>query len=191
MQPQTETHKLPLTLRVESSAFGTNGSIPIQFTSDGDDIAPPLSWSQPPAGTKSIAIIVEDPDAPNPDAPVRTFTHWIVTGIPATTTELVGGNTLPDGAVVGVNDWGKRAWGGPNPPVGRHRYFFKVYALDMHLDAPNTTRPALYAAMKGHILAQGELIGTYEKPTEHRSAAKQGAERTTHGRRSSTRTSQT
>ena len=107
----------------------------------------------------------------------------IVTGIPATTTEIAGDRPLPDGAVIGVNDWGKRAWGGPKPPVGRHRYFFKVYALDMHLDAPNTTRPELYAAMKGHILAQGELIGTYEQPAEHRSAAKQGAERTTHGRR--------
>src|SRR4051794_17456695 len=117
MQPQTETHKMQLTLRVESSAFGMNGSIPMQFTSDGDDIAPPLSWSQPPTGTKSIAIIVEDPDAPNPDAPERTFTHWIVTGIPATTTELGGGSSLPDGAVLGVNDRGKRAWSGPNPPV--------------------------------------------------------------------------
>src|SRR2546423_7484415 len=111
MQTQTETHKMPLTLRVESSAFGMNGSIPVQFTSDGDDIAPPLSWSRPPAGTKSIAIIVEDPDAPNPAAPERTFTHWIVTGIPATTTEIAGDRPLPDGAVIGVNDWGKRAWG--------------------------------------------------------------------------------
>jgi Raf kinase inhibitor-like YbhB/YbcL family protein len=180
MQPQTETHKMPLTLRVESSAFGMNGSIPTQFTSDGDDIAPPLSWGQVPAGTKSIAVIVEDPDAPNPDAPERTFTHWIVTGIPATTTGLRGGNSLPDRAVVGKNDWGKREWGGPNPPVGRHRYFFKVYALDIELDAPNTTRLELLAAMKGHILAQGELIGTYEKPAERRSAAQAGAERTRH-----------
>jgi Raf kinase inhibitor-like YbhB/YbcL family protein len=180
MQPQPETHKMPLTLRVESSAFGMNGLIPPQFTSDGDDVAPPLSWSQPPPGTKSIAVLVEDPDAPNPDAPERTFTHWIVTGIPATTTELRGANSLPDGAVIGKNDWGKRAWGGPNPPIGRHRYFFKVYALDIELNAPNTTRLELLAAMKGHILAEGELIGTYEKPAERRSRAQAGAERTRH-----------
>ena len=163
MQPQTETHKMPLELRVESSAFGMNGSIPAQFTSDGDDIAPPLAWSAPPAGTKSIAIIADDPDAPNPDAPQRTWVHWVVTGIPATTTSLRGGNSLPDGAVMGTNDFGDRGYGGPNPPIGRHRYFFKVYALDIALAAPGITKLELLAAMKGHILAQGELIGTYAK----------------------------
>lgn len=166
MQPQTETHKMPLDLRVESSAFGMNGSIPAQFTSDGDDIAPPLSWSAAPAGTKSIAIIVDDPDAPNPDAPQRTWVHWVVTGIPPTTTSLRGGSSLPDGAVIGTNDFGHQAYGGPNPPIGRHRYFFKVYALDIALGS-RMTKPELLAAMKGHILAQGELIGTYAKPATH------------------------
>ena len=180
MQPQTGTQQSLLTLRVESSAFGMNGSIPQQFTSDGDDIAPPVSWSQLPAGTKSVAVIVEDPDAPNPEAPERTFTHWIVIGIPATAPGLRGGNSLPEGAVHGINDWGKREWGGPNPPIGRHRYFFKVFALDIDLNAANPTRLELYAAMKGHILAQGELIGTYEKPAERRSRAQAGGERTRH-----------
>ncbi|HEY5926550.1 MAG TPA: YbhB/YbcL family Raf kinase inhibitor-like protein [Kofleriaceae bacterium] len=185
MKPQTETHKLPLTLRVESSAFGMNGSIPAQFTADGDDIAPPLSWGTAPAGTKSIAVLVEDPDAPNPDAPLRTFAHWIVTGIPATANGMRGGDAVPDGAKLGANDFGNQAWGGPNPPIGRHRYFFRVFALDIDLDdkGKGITRPELLAAIKDHILAQGELIGTYEKPSQRRSAAQAGAERTTHGRR--------
>lgn len=182
MQPQSETHKMPLKLRVESSAFGMNGSIPIQHTADGDDIAPPLSWSAPPARTKSIAIIVDDPDAPDPAAPERTWVHWVVTGIPPTTTSLRAGGLLPEGAVNGTNDWGKRAWSGPNPPVGRHRYFFKVYALDIAIHAPGISKLELLAAMKGHILEQGELIGTYEKPRERRSA-EHGGERTTHGHR--------
>jgi Raf kinase inhibitor-like YbhB/YbcL family protein len=180
MQPQTETHKLPLTLRVESSAFGMNGSIPMEYTAEGADVAPPLSWSAPPPGTKAIAILVEDPDAPNPDAPTRTWVHWIVTGIPASVTEI-DGEALPGAAAVGTNDWGNAAWGGPNPPVGRQRYFFKLFALDIALRSPGMTKPELLAAIKGHILAQGELIGTYEKQREKRSAEK-AAERTTHGR---------
>jgi len=181
MQPETSTHKMPLTLRVESSAFGMNGSIPVQFTCEGDDIAPPLSWGTPPDGTKSIAILVEDPDAPNPAAPERTFVHCVITGIPPTATSWRG-SQLPDGASFGTNDWGKRAWNGPCPPIGRHRYFFKVYALDISLDAPGLSKLELVAAIKGHILAQGELIGTYEKIHDKRSA-EQGEERTTHGRR--------
>ena len=182
MQPQTETHKMPLTLRVESSAFGANGSIPIQFTADGDDIMPPLKWSAGPPGTKSFAIIVDDPDAPDPEAPQRTWIHCVITGIAPNMTSLPSGTSLPDGAVFGTNDWGKRAWGGPNPPIGRHRYFFKLYALDIALGSPGITKLELLAAMKGHILAQGELIGTYEKPAERRSA-QHGHERSTHGHR--------
>jgi Raf kinase inhibitor-like YbhB/YbcL family protein len=182
MQPETETQDAPMMLDVQSSAFGMNGSIPPQFTADGDDIAPPLAWSAPPPGTKSIALLVDDPDAPDPAAPQRTWVHWIVTGIPPQTRELRGGNSLPDGAVMGTNDWGKRAWGGPNPPIGRHRYFFKVYALDIALASPGITKLELLAAIKRHILAQGELIGTYEKMPERRSG-KQHPERTTHGRR--------
>ena len=97
--------------------------------------------------------------------------------------KLRGGNSLPEGAKLGMNDCGKQAWCGPNPPIGRHRYFFRVYALDIALDSEGITKPELLAAIKGHILAQGELIGTYEKPAERRSAARAGAERTQHGRR--------
>jgi Raf kinase inhibitor-like YbhB/YbcL family protein len=155
------------TLQVSSSAFGHGSSIPVQFTAEGDDIAPPLTWSPPPPGAKTMAILVEDPDAPNPDAPTRTFVHWIVTGIPAVVTSIDG--RLPDGAVEGTNDGGQQAWMGPNPPIGRHRYFFRVFALDIELHGPGMTKPELLAAMKGHVLAQGELIGTYENAPDFRS----------------------
>ncbi len=161
MQPHTETGQKPPTLEVQSSAFGMNASIPTKYTADGEDVAPPLSWSTPPPTAKSIAIIVDDPDAPDPAAPQRTWVHWVVTGIPATTTSLAGGGALPHGAVLGTNDFRQRAWGGPSPPIGRHRYFFKVYALDISLAAPGITKIELLAAMKGHVVAQGELIGTY------------------------------
>ena len=161
MQPHAESQ--PATLQVSSSAFGANGPIPSEFTADGADISPPLQWSPPPAGTRSIALIVDDPDAPDPDAPQRTWVHWVVTGLPPRTTSLPAGGPLPQGAAQGANDWGRRAWGGPNPPIGRHRYFFKIYALDLELFAPGTSKAELVSAMKGHILAQGELIGTYAK----------------------------
>jgi hypothetical protein len=161
-----ETSK-PQSLHVESPAFHMNGSIPPQFTADGDDIAPPLAWSAPPPTTKSIALLVEDPDAPDPAAPQRTWVHWVVTGIPASATELRSDDELPAGAVAGTNDWHRRGWGGPNPPIGRHRYFFKLFALDIPLAAPGMTKQELLSAMKGHVVAQGELVGTYEKPKRH------------------------
>jgi Raf kinase inhibitor-like YbhB/YbcL family protein len=176
MQPQTETHKMPHTLRVTSPAFGANGSIPPDFTSDGQDVAPPLAWSSPPPGTKSIAILVEDPDAPDPAAPTRTWVHWIVTGIAPSVTSLPGSDGLPAGAIQGINDWGQRRWMGPNPPVGRHRYFFKIYALDIALASSAMRKSELLAAVKGHILSQGELVATYEKAPEHRST-RDGEER--------------
>ena len=167
-------------LQVTSSAFGHGSTIPVQFTAEGDDIPPPLAWSPPPPGTRSIAILVEDPDAPNPDAPQRTFVHWIVTGIPAVVTSING--DLPAGAVAGTNDVGERAWTGPNPPIGRHRYFFRVFALDIELDGQGMTKPELLAAIKGHVLAQGELIGTYERAADLRSE-KHGVVRTHRGYR--------
>ena len=176
MQPQTESRDERPWLRVESEAFAMNGTIPQQFTADGADIAPPLAWGEPPEGTQGFAVLVEDPDAPNPEAPTTTIAHWIVTGIPATTRSLPGGDDLPERAVLGTNDHGNRAWNGPNPPIGRHRYFFRVYALDVVLDAPGIARRELLGTMKGHILAEGELIGTYERPHERRSA-EQGGER--------------
>lgn len=155
------------TLEVTSSAFRHGASIPVQFTAEGSDIAPPLAWSPPPPGTKSIALVVEDPDAPNPDAPERTYVHWVVTGIPAVLSSI--GGELPEGAVAGTNDAGERAYAGPNPPIGRHRYFFHVFALDIELRSPGITKLELIAAMKGHILAHGELIGTYERAPDFRS----------------------
>src|SRR5687767_11954706 len=145
-----------LTIVVRSPAFGANGSIPIQFTAEGDNIPPPLVWERVPEHTKSIAIICEDPDAPT-----RVFTHWIVVGIPATETRL-DPSAPPPGTAFGTNDKGTVGWYGPNPPNGRHRYYFKVFALDINLDKPNMNKEELYAAMKGHIRARGELIGTYE-----------------------------
>jgi Raf kinase inhibitor-like YbhB/YbcL family protein len=167
VQSETKAHKLASTLQVSSSAFSANGSIPIEHTGDGQDVAPPLAWSAAPQGTKSIAILVEDPDAPNPAAPQRTWVHWIVTGLPASVTSLPGGDRLPADAAVGTNDWGERVWMGPMPPVGRHRYFFKIFALDIALAAPGITKLELLSAMKGHIIAQGELVGTYEKDGHH------------------------
>lgn len=169
-----------MTLQVMSSAFGHGSWIPVQFTAEGSDVAPPLAWSPPPPGTKSIALLVEDPDAPNPDAPERTFVHWIVTGIPAVVTSLDG--ELPEGAVAGTNDAGERAYMGPNPPIGRHRYFFRVFALDIELREPGMTKQDLLAAIKGHVLAHGELIGTYERAPDFHSMV-HGVPRTHRGYR--------
>jgi Raf kinase inhibitor-like YbhB/YbcL family protein len=165
-------------LTVTSSAFAHGATIPVQFTAEGDDIPPPLAWSPPPPGTRTVAILVEDPDAPNPDAPQRTFVHWIVTGIPAAVTSFDG--ALPTGAVAGTNDMGERAWTGPNPPIGRHRYFFRVFALDIDLDGPGLSKSELMSAIKGHVLAQGELIGTYVRAADFR-AERQGEPRTQRG----------
>jgi Raf kinase inhibitor-like YbhB/YbcL family protein len=140
MEPQTEPRNELPSLRVVSAAFSPNSAIPPQFTADDEDIAPPLSWDGAPEGTRGFAILVEDPDAPNPEAPTTTFAHWIVTGLPASVTSIEAGERLPERAVAGTNDFGHRGWNGPNPPVGRHRYFFKVYALDMVLDAPADLR---------------------------------------------------
>lgn len=165
MHPQPATHKVPQSLRVSSPSFRANGAIPAVHTSDGDDVPPPIAWGSPPPGTKSIAILVEDPDVPNPGM-ARTWVHWIVTGISPTQTTF-DGNHLPAGAVAGLNDWGQRKWMGPNPPDGRHRYFFKVFALDIALGSQPMRKPQLLAAIKGHVLAQGELIGTYQKTADH------------------------
>jgi hypothetical protein len=152
------------TMKLESSAFAANESIPSKYTCKGDDLSPPLSWSDVPDGTKSFALIVDDPDAPDPAAPKRVWVHWVVYDLPAGTTSLREGasTSLPGGAKTGKNDWGKTAWGGPCPPIGRHRYFHKIYALDTTLDLSNPDKKALEQAMEGHILAQAELVGTYQ-----------------------------
>jgi Raf kinase inhibitor-like YbhB/YbcL family protein len=160
MQPPSEsesTSTVPTgTLIVSSPAFGMNDVIPIEFTADGDNVAPPLAWTPPPPGTKSIAILVEDPDAPS-----KIWVHWIAVNIPPEVTEIPAGGQLPDGAVHGTNDFGEEGWGGPNPPSGLHRYFFRVFALDNRPHKPGMTKPDLMSAIKGHILARGEMIGTY------------------------------
>lgn len=150
---------------IESSAFPPNGQIPRKHTCEGDDVSPPLAWRGDPAGTRCFALIVDDPDAPDPKAPKMTWVHWVVYNLPAGTHSLPeDARTLPAAAREGKNDWKRTGYGGPCPPIGRHRYFFKLYALDVELpDLQQPTKPQLEASMKGHILAQAELVGTYQK----------------------------
>lgn len=151
---------------VTSSAFDQGSEIPTQHTCEGDDVSPPLAWSGAPDGTRSFALIVDDPDAPDPKAPKMTWVHWVVYNIPASVTSLAEGaaTKLPGGAREGVNDWKRTGYGGPCPPIGRHRYFHKVYALDTQLgDLGEPTKAALETAMEGHILGEAELVGTYQK----------------------------
>ena len=145
-------------LAVTSTAFAANSEIPSEHTCEGADTPPPLAWTGAPASTKGFALIVDDPDAPDPAAPKQTWVHYVLADIPATATSLPA-----DGAKVGKNDWNKAAWGGPCPPVGRHRYFFKVYALDTTIGRDGLTKVELLDAMKGHVVAEGELVGTYQK----------------------------
>lgn len=154
-------------MRLSSSAFPNGGAIPARFTCEGDDRSPALAWSDLPAGTKSLALIVDDPDAPDPKAPKRVYVHWVLYNLPAGAGGLAEGvraESLPAGTAEGRNDWQRTGWGGPCPPIGRHRYFFKLYALDRRLEGlGQATKPELLAAMEGHVLAQAELMGTYEK----------------------------
>jgi Raf kinase inhibitor-like YbhB/YbcL family protein len=155
-----------MTLTLKSPDFDHKGEIPKVFTCDGDDTSPSLSWSGVPENAKSLVLIVDDPDAPDPAKPKMTWVHWVLYNIPPTVAELprnVGSDKLPAGTREGINDWKKTGYGGPCPPVGRHRYFNKLYALDVELPdlhKPNKTK--LEAAMEGHIVGQAELIGTYQ-----------------------------
>lgn len=150
-----------------SPAFANQGAIPAEHTCDGSDLAPPLEWDGIPSGAKTLALIVDDPDAPDPKAPKMTWVHWVLYNIPATARALPRGATsrsLPAGTKEGLNDWKRTGYGGPCPPIGRHRYFHKLYALDTVLpDLGNPTKAKLEAAMNGHILAKAELIGTYQR----------------------------
>ena len=156
---------MPLTLR--SSAFSNGGAIPKRYTCDGEDISPPLEWSGVPGNARSLALIVDDPDAPDPKAPKRVWVHWVVynpTAADGALPERASGGKLPDGAREGLNDWKRVGYGGPCPPIGRHRYFFKLYALDVVLpDLGAATKAEIEAAMRGHIVEQAELMGTYER----------------------------
>ncbi|HSE13568.1 MAG TPA: YbhB/YbcL family Raf kinase inhibitor-like protein, partial [Rudaea sp.] len=154
-------------LTLTSPAFGAGQPIPKKYTCEGGDRSVPLAWTGAPAATKSFALIVDDPDAPDPAAPRMTWVHWVLYNVPATATSLAEGSSsasLPAGAVEGRNDFGRVRFGGPCPPVGRHRYFHKLYALDVVLPSGKALdKPALEAAMKGHVLAHAELMGTYQK----------------------------
>lgn len=154
-----------MSLILTSLAFMHLAAMPAKFTCQGDDVSPPLTWTGVPAGTKSLVLIVDDPDAPDPAAPKMTWVHWLLYNIPPTTTGLPEAvKELPPGTLEGLNDWHRTGYGGPCPPIGRHRYFFKLYALDAVLpDLKHPTKGQLEKAMAGHILAQAELIGTYQK----------------------------
>jgi Raf kinase inhibitor-like YbhB/YbcL family protein len=152
---------------ITSPAFDPGASIPAIYTCEGRDISPPLEWRNPPGGTRSLVLIVDDPDAPDPRAPKTTWVHWVLVNMPPDATglpEAVPPGALPAGTIEGLNDWKRTGYGGPCPPIGRHRYFHKLYALDTTLDGLHRpTRAQVEAAMKGHILGHAELVGTYEK----------------------------
>lgn len=150
---------------LSSSAFTHQGEIPAMYTCEGENVSPPLRWKEVPPNTKSFALIVDDPDAPDPKHPQTTWVHWVAYNIPANTTTLPEHTEkLPVGAADGVNDWHKKGYGGPCPPIGRHRYFYKLYALDTKLqDLQSPNKAALEKAMRGHVLAEAELMGTYIK----------------------------
>jgi len=156
-----------MSLTVQSPDFAQEGEIPSVHTCEGEDRSAALEWSGLPDGTKSLALIVDDPDAPDPKAPRMTWVHWVLYNIPPTATGLPEGVTsadLPAGTLEGLNDWKRTGYGGPCPPIGRHRYFHKLYALDTVLpDLGRPNKAQLEAAMRGHVLAQGQLIGTYQK----------------------------
>jgi len=167
LDARAQTGGKPMAFSISSSAFGPNGKIPSKYTCEGNDVSVPLSWSGAPAGTKSFALIEDDPDAPDPRAPKTTWVHWVLYNIPATANglpEAVQKSALPAGTRDGMNDWKRTGYGGPCPPIGQHRYFHKLYALDTVLpDLGTPTKAQLEKAMQGHVLAQAELIGTYEK----------------------------
>ncbi|MBE9504146.1 MAG: YbhB/YbcL family Raf kinase inhibitor-like protein [Proteobacteria bacterium] len=156
---------MALTLR--SNVFKDGGEIPSKYTCEGEDIAPPLEWQSVPEEARSLVLIIDDPDAPDPKAPKMTWVHWVLYNIPTNTSDLPEGATstdLPSGAEEGLNDWKRSGYGGPCPPIGRHRYFHKLYALDTVLSRlKNPTKAEIEAAMKGHIIAKTELVGTYQK----------------------------
>lgn len=156
-----------MSLTLTSPSFQHGGLIPLRHTCEGDDASPALVWSGMPANTQSLALIVDDPDAPDPQAPKMTWVHWVLYNLPPHTTELaeaVAANKLPAGTLQGRNDWKRTGYGGPCPPVGKHRYFHKLFALDVKLpDLKNPSKAALEKAMQGHVLAHAELIGLYQK----------------------------
>jgi hypothetical protein len=163
-----------MSFALRSPAFADGEEIPVRHTCEGEDVSPPLSWSAPPDGTRSLALVVDDPDAPDPRAPRMTWVHWVVVDLPPAAGSLPEGvapEDLPGEARAGRNDWKRTGYGGPCPPVGRHRYFHKLYALDAVLPrvaAP--TKAELEQAMAGHVLAEAVLVGTYAKHGRQRAS---------------------
>lgn len=150
-------------IKLTSTAFEEGGLIPSKYTCDGEDISPQLKWESVPEGTASIALICDDPDAP-----MGTWVHWVLYNLPSETKELAENfpddETFPDGTRQGITDFGTTAYGGPCPPSGTHRYFFKIYALDIKIDIVSLTdKKTLLKAMDGHILGQGQLMGKYKR----------------------------
>ena len=161
----SKTTKEPaMNIQITSAAFADGQPIPAKYTGDGQDVSPPLRWTNAPANTRSFALIADDPDAP-----VGTWVHWVLYDLPATATELAENTPkspqLPDGAKQGLNSGSRLGYGGPCPPPGKpHRYFFKLYALDTLLNLkPGVTKKDLLKAMEGHVLAEGQLMGTYQR----------------------------
>lgn len=152
-------------MTISSPAFAHNAAIPQRFTCQGSDVSPALAWSDVPPATKSLVLIVDDPDAPDPAAPRTTWVHWLLYNLPADCAGLPEGvAALPAGTREGVNDWQRTGYGGPCPPIGRHRYFFKLYALDAQLlELGTPTKAQLEQAMVGHVIGQAWLVGTYQK----------------------------
>jgi len=156
-----------MALVIKSSAFAPNGAIPIKHTCEDNDVSPALEWSGVPERAKSLALIVDDPDAPDPKAPKMVYVHWVLYDMPPSSGGLPEGvkaAQLPKGTREGKNDFGNRGYGGPCPPIGRHRYFFKLYALDTSLGelGGEPKKADVERAMKGHIIEQAELVGTYQ-----------------------------
>jgi len=151
-------------MQLTSTAFQDGGELPRTYARQGRDISPPLAWTGVPAGTKSLALIVEDPDAPDPAHPLRVWVHWVVFDLPPDLAGLSEGAGELTTQNLGMNDWGHQAWGGPAPPIGRHRYVFKLYALDrqLGLDMP-TKRQVEQAISRAKVLAEAHLVGTYQQ----------------------------
>jgi Raf kinase inhibitor-like YbhB/YbcL family protein len=156
-----------MALKLKSSVFDNGTEIPARYTCKGDDVSPPLSWEAVPEATRSLVLIVDDPDAPDPSAPKLVWVHWVLCNIPPEINSLaehITSATLPAGVIEGINDWQRLGYGGPCPPIGRHRYFHKLYALDIVLkDLSKPSKALVEAAMQGHIIEQAELIGTCQK----------------------------
>jgi Raf kinase inhibitor-like YbhB/YbcL family protein len=154
-------------LKLASPSFDNESAIPVRHTCEGDDVSPALEWTGAPRDAKSFVLIVDDPDAPDPAAPKVVWTHWVLYDMPETAGGLdedVSPDDLPDGTREGLNDWDRTGWGGPCPPIGRHRYFHRLYALNAMLgDLGRPTKKDVEQAMEGHVLEMAQLMGTYEK----------------------------